>query len=94
MRFALLGTITSYGAQKYKERGPAAKKMAEKLGIKVEWIYYTQGPYDFVEVVDAPSAEAVLALSTWFAKAGYGKLEAMPGHDVPAMKRADAKAGR
>ena len=94
MRFALLGTLTSYGAQKYKERGPAAKKMAAKLGVKVEWIYYTQGPYDFVEVVDAPNAEAVLALTTWFAKAGYGYLEAMPGHDVPAMQRADGKAGR
>lgn len=94
MRFAILGTISSYGAKKYKERGPAAKAMTDKLGIKVEWVYYTQGPYDFVEVVDAPSAEAVLVLSTWFAKAGYGKLEAMPGHDVPAMRRADTKAGR
>ena len=94
MKFALLGTVSSNGAKKYKERGPRAKAMADKLGIKVEWVYYTQGPYDFVEVVEAPNAEAVLALTTWFAKAGYGRLEAMPGHDVPAMKRADAKAGR
>jgi uncharacterized protein with GYD domain len=34
-----------------------------KTGIRLESVHYTQGPYDFVDVVDAPNAEAMLTFS-------------------------------
>ena len=94
MKFVLLAKVTEYGAKKFKERGPRALAKVDSLGIKVESMVYTQGQYDLVEVVDAPSAEAMLAHTTWYAKQGYGKMIAMPAHDPSVMKRADAKAGK
>lgn len=92
MKFVLLATVSSDGAKKLKQRGAAAAKKVKELGIKVEAVHYMNGPYDFVEVVDAPDAEAVLALSAWWAKGGYGGMVSMPAHDSAAMKRADSKA--
>lgn len=94
MKFVLLGTISAKGAAKYKERGAKAFAKGKTLGFKIESLYYTQGPYDFVEVLDAPNAEAVLVMATWFAKQGYGRVIAMPAHDIATMKRADKRAGR
>jgi uncharacterized protein with GYD domain len=93
MKFVLLGTISAKGAAKYKERGAKAFAKGKALGFKIEFLYYTQGPYDFVEVLDAPDAEAVLVMTTWFSKQGYGRVIALPAHDMEAMKRADKKAG-
>jgi uncharacterized protein with GYD domain len=96
MKFVLLVKVTEYGAKKFKERGPAALAKIKSLGFDVEKIkmVYTQGAYDLVEVVEAPSAEAMLAHTTWYAKQGYGKMIAMPAHDPAVMKRADALAGK
>lgn len=94
MRYMLLAKISAYGAKKYLERLRRSKETTNWLGIKVEAIYYTQGEYELIEAIEAPNAEAVLALSTWFNKAGYGTISAMPCYDVAAMKRADKKAGR
>jgi len=93
MKFVLLATVSSHGAKKLKERGQRAAKKVKELGIKLEAVHYMNGPYDFVEIVSAPNAEAVLALSAWWAKAGYGGMITMPAHDAVAMKRADARAG-
>lgn len=94
MRYMLLAKISPYGAKKYLERLRRSKETTKRLGIKVEAIYYTQGEYELIEAIDAPNAEVVLALTTWFNKAGYGTISAMPCYDVAAMKRADKKAGR
>jgi len=94
MRYMLLAKISAYGAKKYLERLRRSKETTKRLGIKVEAIYYTQGEYELIEAIEAPNAEVVLALTTWFNKAGYGTISAMPCYDVAAMKRADKKAGR
>lgn len=94
MKFVLLIKVHPYGAKKFKERGPRAKAMADSLGLKVLFMYYTQGEYDLVEGIEAPSAEAVLTHTTWYAKQGYGTMVAMPAHDAAVMRRADAVASR
>jgi len=96
MKFILLVKVSEYGAKKFKERGPRALAKVKSLGFDIEKIkmVYTQGQYDLVELVDAPSAEVMLAHTTWYAKQGYGKMIAMPAHDPDVMKRADALAGK
>ncbi|MEE8285769.1 MAG: GYD domain-containing protein, partial [Gammaproteobacteria bacterium] len=53
-----------------------------------EAIYYTQGIYDFVDVVEASDINSVLGFSLWYAKQGYGKITTMPAFDEAAMEKA------
>jgi uncharacterized protein with GYD domain len=69
-RYIILVSWTDQGIRNVKEtakRAEAARKMAEKLGGKLE-LYYTLGEYDLVGVAEAPSDEAemqfLLQLST------------------------------
>jgi uncharacterized protein with GYD domain len=94
VKFVLLVKVSAYRAKKFRARGSRAKAMADSLGLKVLFMYYTQGGYDLVEGIEAPSAEAMLAHTTWYAKQGYGTMVTMPAHDVTVMRRADAIASR
>jgi uncharacterized protein with GYD domain len=78
MRYILLGTLSAEWAIKQTERTAKARGKLEKLGIKLESIYYTQGQFDFVDVVDAPNAEALLSFSVWYAAQGMGRIQSMP----------------
>ncbi len=86
MKYILLGTLSPDWAVKQTERSAKARTRLDKLGIKLESVHYTQGPYDFVDLVDAPSAEAVLTFSVWYAAQGLGRILTMPAFDVPAME--------
>ena len=54
MKYVLLGNLNAEWANKQADRIGKAKAKLDKLGIKLESIHYTQGRYDFVDVVDAP----------------------------------------
>jgi hypothetical protein len=58
MKYVLLGNLSPEWASKQSERVGKAKAKLDKLGIKIESIHYTQGYYDFVDIVDAPNPEA------------------------------------
>ena len=60
--------------------------------IKLEAVYYTQGEVDFVDIVDAPSPDAMLAFSVWYVKQGFGRFRSLPAFDDAAMRAALAKA--
>jgi len=53
-----------------------------------EAINYTQGIYDFIDVVEASDTFVVLGFSIWYAKQGYGKITTMPAFDKAAMEKA------
>jgi uncharacterized protein with GYD domain len=78
MRYVLLGTLNPQWALKQTERTSKARAKLEKLGIKLESVYYTQGHYDFVDIVDAPNPEALLSFSVWYAAQQMGRIESMP----------------
>ena len=88
MKYVLLGSLSDKWATKQAQRTKGAKAKLKKLKIKLEAVYYTQGEFDFVDVVDAPDAEAVLAFSVWYAKQGYGRMRSMPAFDEKAMTAA------
>jgi uncharacterized protein with GYD domain len=95
MKYVLLGNLNSEWASKQADRVGKARAKLDKLGIKIESIHYTQGHYDFVDVVDAPTPEAMLAFSVWYSTQGLGRIQTMPAFDAKSFETAtrDAAAG-
>jgi uncharacterized protein with GYD domain len=88
MKYVLLGNLNAEWASKQADRIGKAKAKLEKLGIKIESIHYTQGHYDFVDVVDAPNPEAMLAFSVWYSTQGLGRIQTMPAFDAKTFETA------
>ena len=88
MKYVLLGNLSPEWARKQSERIGNAKAKLDKLGIKIESIHYTQGAYDFIDIVDAPSAEGMLAFSVWYATEGLGRIQTMPAFDAKSFEAA------
>ncbi|MGH2399017.1 MAG: GYD domain-containing protein [bacterium] len=72
MKYILLGTLNTEWIAKHAERTKESRGKLRALGITLNAVYYTQGPYDFVDVIDAPSGEAALQFSVWYASQGMG----------------------
>ncbi|HYB55451.1 MAG TPA: GYD domain-containing protein [Alphaproteobacteria bacterium] len=92
MKYVILGSLSPDWATKQTARLRAAKAKLKALGIALESVYYTQGQYDFVDVVDAPNPEAMLAFSVWYAKEGFGRMQSMPAFDMATMAKALKRA--
>jgi uncharacterized protein with GYD domain len=92
MKYVLMGTLDPEWATQQSERLNKARGKLDKLGIKLESVYYTQGSFDFVDVVDAPSPEAMLAFSVWYANEGFGHIQSMPAFDAPSFEAAIKQA--
>jgi uncharacterized protein with GYD domain len=94
MKYVLLGTLSADWASKQAERMTKARAKLDKLGIKLESIHYTQGDYDFVDIVDAPNPEAMLAFSVWYATNGLGRIRSMPAFDTRSFEAAAKEAAK
>jgi uncharacterized protein with GYD domain len=88
MKYVLLGNLSPEYASKQSERVKKAKAKLDKLGIKIESIHYTQGYYDFVDIVDAPNPEAMLAFSVWYSTQRLGRIQSMPAFDPKSFEAA------
>ncbi len=86
MKYVLLGNISPEWVAKHEERNRQSMDKAEKLGVKIESLYYTQGQFDFVCVADAPDADSVLSMSIWYADKGFGRIQSMPAFDSEKIK--------
>jgi uncharacterized protein with GYD domain len=92
MKYVLLGSIDTAWVGRHAERTKLAKAKLQDLGVTLDAVYYTQGPYDFVDVIDSPDPEAALAFSVWYANQGYGRIQTLPAFDLDAMERATQRA--
>ena len=88
MKYILLGTIGTDWLSKQGARYKKASAKLNQLGIKLESVHYTQGQYDFVDVVDAPGPDAVLAFSIWYSNKGFGRIQTLPAFGDQAMRNA------
>jgi uncharacterized protein with GYD domain len=88
MKYVLLGNLSPEWASKQSDRTAKAKAKLDKLGIKIESIHYTQGYYDFVDIVDAPNPEALLAFSVWYSTHGLGRVQSMPAFEAKTFEAA------
>ena len=70
--------------------GHVWEKLAQ-LGVKLEAVYYTQGRYDFVDIVEATEPDALLTFSLWYISQGYGRVESMPAFDTETLAGAADK---
>ena len=92
MKYILLGTLSPEWAARQKKRVTSAKEKMAQLGITLEAVYYTQGRYDFVDVVDAPEPEDLLTFTLWYVSQGYGRIETMPAFDLDALAGSSEEA--
>ena len=88
MKYVLLGQQSAEWLGKHEQRNRLARAKAKALGIKIVSVLYTQGQYDFVDVVQAPSPEAMLNFSVWYASQGFGSFQSMPAFDGKTMAAA------
>ena|SRR5271155_4857254 len=64
--YCVLGTFTEQGVRNAKDspkRADAFKAMAKKCGATVKELYWAQGQYDVVTILEAPDDLAVTSLS-------------------------------
>jgi uncharacterized protein with GYD domain len=85
--YILLSTLTPEGRKTIKERPERileVNKEIEAFGAKVVAQYSVLGLYDFVNVVEAPSNEAIMQVSLELGSRGTVKIMSMPA--IPMEK--------
>jgi uncharacterized protein with GYD domain len=79
--FILLSTLTDDGAQTIKEdpaRILAVNQELERMGLHVVSQWAVLGPYDFVNVVEAPDNVTVARVSALLSSRGSVKIMTLP----------------
>lgn len=78
--YILLSKVTDQGAATIKERPDRIKevnKEIEKLGAEVKEQWAVLGPYDFVNVVEAPDEETIARVSAELGSRGTIKIQTL-----------------
>ena len=78
MKYVLLGTISPSWIGRQTERLTKSNEKLKELKIKQESVLYTQGQYDFVEIIEAPGPETVLGFTIWYSTKGFGSIQTLP----------------
>lgn len=79
--YVLLSTLTAEGRKTVREKPERIRevnKEIEALGVKVLYQYAVLGPYDFVNVVEAPDNETVARISVELGSRGTVQIMSMP----------------
>ena len=92
--YVMLTTLTSEGRRTLKEKPERIKEVnqeVEKMGAKILQQYAVLGPYDFVNILDAPSNEVISKVAVELGSRGTIQtmtLPAVPINDfIEAVKR-------
>jgi uncharacterized protein with GYD domain len=81
----MLSTLTVQGVQTLKsnpERLREVNRDVEELGARVVHQWATQGPFDFVNVIEAPDDATVAKISIALGARGSAKFQTMPAFSV------------
>ena len=79
--FILLTNLTDEGAKTIKshpDRIKAVDQELEEMGVHVVNQWATLGPYDFVNVVEAPDVQAVMQMSANLVSRGTIRITTLP----------------
>lgn len=79
--YVVLSTLTDEGRKTIKEKPQRiieVNKEIEKLGVKVKEQFAVLGPYDFVNIVEAPDNDAVMKMSVELGARGSVQLLTLP----------------
>ena len=83
--YILLTSLTAQGVQTLKanpDRLREVNRDVEELGAKVLHQWATLGPFDFVNVIEAPDTATVARVSVALGARGSAKLQTLPALDV------------
>jgi uncharacterized protein with GYD domain len=83
--FILLTSLTAEGLKTLRsnpERLREVNRDVEGLGAKVVQQWATLGPFDFVNVVEAPDAETIAKVSVALGSRGSAKIQSYEAIDV------------
>ena len=86
--YIMLSTLTDEGAETLKERPERileVNREVEAMGVKVLAQYAVLGPYDFVNIVEAPDNETVARVSVELASRGSVKIMTLPTLPIEAF---------
>ena len=79
--FIMLSTLTDDGAETVKENPDRIREVREELeqqfGIRVLAQYAVLGPYDFVNIIEAPDIETAARVSAEMAARGSVKIQTL-----------------
>ena len=83
--YILLSTLTDEGRKTVKERPERIKqvnKEIEALGVKVVAQYAVLGPYDFINVVEAPDNKTIARVSMELGSRGTVQMISLPAISI------------
>ncbi|MDE5453728.1 GYD domain-containing protein [Bradyrhizobium sp. CSA112] len=86
--YVVLGSFTDQGIRTAKDspkRAEAFKKMAETFGVTVKELFWTQGRYDVVTILDAPDELSAMALSLNLGALGNVRTESLRAFSAADM---------
>lgn len=91
-RYVILTKITADGLETLKENPERIKEVneeiAKKYGVKVISQYIVMGPYDFVNIVEAPDNESVVKMVIELGSRGTIQTLTMPAIDIDQLIKA------
>jgi uncharacterized protein with GYD domain len=93
--YIVLYKFTDQGLKSIKETVKRAQQVQaenEKRGFKVVGTYWTQGQYDIISIVEAPTEDAMLAGLFNIAEAGNVHSETLRAHTEAEMQKALSSA--
>ena len=86
--FILLSNLTAQGVQTLKsnpDRLKAVNKDVEELGAKVLHQWATLGPFDFINVVEAPDAATIARVSVALGARASAKLQTLQALEIDEL---------
>jgi uncharacterized protein with GYD domain len=78
--YVVLSTFTEQGIRGIKEtvsRSDAAREAAARFGVKMKEIYWTQGQYDLVSIVEGADERSVAAFGLALSQQGNVKFQTL-----------------
>ena len=87
-KYILLSKLTEDGRKTLKNKPERIKEVNEELeayGVKVLKQYAVLGPYDFVNIVDAPDNEAIFKISVELGSRGTIGITSMPAITIDEL---------
>ena len=92
--YVVLSKFTDQGIRNVKEspkRAEAFKQMAKTLGVTVKEIFWTQGRYDIVTIVEAPDEASAMSLDLSLGALGNVRTETLRAFSAAEMATAVGK---
>jgi len=87
--FIMLTTLTDEGAKTLKQRPARIKEVDQevmsKFGIKILAQYAVMGPYDFVNIIEAPDNDTVVKMAIELNSRGTIRTLTMPAIEIDTL---------